>query len=92
MKTVRVPGDLDAHPRFLLWRADLAFVWISVTAFGALVEHPFYGALIGTFCAWRWHRKTLEEGRGFLKALVYWHLGDRSLKRMLQSSKRHFIG
>ena len=26
MKPIRVPRELDSHPRFLLWRADLVFV------------------------------------------------------------------
>ena len=35
MKPIRVPRELDSHPRFLLWRADLVFVWLTVTAMGS---------------------------------------------------------
>lgn len=92
MKPIRVPRELDSHPRFLLWRANLVFVWLTVTAMGAFLEEMLYGSLLGAFLAWRWHRKTLEEGRGFLRALSYWHLGDAGLKRLPSSARRRTVG
>ncbi len=72
MKTVRIPQNLDAPVRVLLWRSDeLAPLLIGLVA-GIVASRAFICTLIGLLVTKAYRKYRLGRPEGYFLHALYW--------------------
>lgn len=87
-----IPRRLDDQSKFLFWDWDVALVFLAVFSFGILLGQMLLMTIVAIFPAYLYAKSKSGKHPGFASHMVYWHIGQPSMKETPQSYYRELIG
>ncbi len=89
-----IPKHLDDLPRILLWTIDEAFSFLLPLIVSIMIGSGMIGVILSFSCFYFWRRIKGVGGVSFLKAILYWYYGSKTLglKNTPDSAIKNYIG